>query len=129
MRWLTFTLILKGSLCLAATVCPDPNLRQAKIGGDAISGYVLLHKKPLRFARVRLYPASGKADWTGRTDKNGGFVISKLPPADYRLEVDGWGSTSVQLNPDLDKKFHGQTPAWGLLLIDHGCVSTSVTLD
>jgi hypothetical protein len=129
MRWLAFALILKASLCIAAPVCPDPNLRQAKIGGEAIIGNVLLHRKAVKFARVRLYSASGEAAWVGRTDKNGAFVTRKLPPGDYRLEIDGWGSTSVQLDPNLDRGFGGQVPGWSLLLFDNGCVGATMVLD
>src|SRR5260370_10366509 len=129
MRWLAFSLILKASLCLAAPLCPDPNLQQAKIGGDAITGYVLLHKKPVRFAAVRLYSPLGTFAWIGTTDKNGGFVTGKLPPADYRLEIDGWGSTSVQLDPKLDQEWRPQVPSWSLLLTDNACVGYVMTLD
>ncbi len=129
MRWLVFTLLLKASLCMATTHCPDPRLRQAKIGGDAITGIVLLHNQPLSFALVWLYSASGTPVWVGITDKDGGFVIGKLPRADYLLQVDGWGSTNVQLNPDLDKTFNGQVPAWSLSLMDDACVSTWMNMN
>lgn len=116
-------------MSIAAPVCPDPNLRQAKIGGNAIIGNVMLHRKPLKFARVRLYSASGEAAWNGRADKKGGFVIDKIPSGDYRLEIDGWGITSVQLDPNLDRGFGGQVPAWSLLLRDNGCVGASMFMN
>jgi hypothetical protein len=118
MRWLAFALILKASLCIAAPLCPDTRLREAKIDGDSITGYVLLHKKPLMFALVRLYASVGVAAWVGFTDKNGEFATGKLPPGVYRLEIDGWGSTSVQLDP----KFLPQKTFWVLTLTDNGCV-------
>jgi hypothetical protein len=66
-------------------------MRQATIGGDTISGGVLIHKKPLKFAQVQLYFSSGASAWKGRTDKNGRFAIKKMQSVFYRLEVSGWG--------------------------------------
>jgi hypothetical protein len=125
MRLQALTLILTASLCLAAPRCPDPRLRQATIGGEIITGGVTLHRKPVKFAKVQLYSSSGKTGWIGTTDKNGRFTTDKMAPGDYRLEVSGWGSTTVQLNPELDKGgFSGQIPAWNLLLSDNACVDT-----
>lgn len=129
MRWLAFALILKASLCIAAPLCPDTRLRQAKIGGDSITGYVLLHKKPLMSALVRLYPSVGVAAWVGFTDENGEFATGKLPPGVYRLEIDGWGSTSVQVDHGLDKRFGGQVPSWNLVLLDDACVATAMDMN
>ena len=127
MRWSAFTLILATSLGFAASHCPDPRLRQAAIGGDTIRGGVLLHKKPLKFSRVRLYSSSGKTAWIGTTDKNGTFTTSRMPPGDYRLEVSGWGIATVQLSPELDKGTGNQIPAWSLILIDNACVGTAMS--
>jgi Carboxypeptidase regulatory-like domain len=99
-------------------------LRQATIGGDTIAGGVLMRKKPLKFAKVRLYFSSGATAWNGTTDNNGRFATTKVPPGDYRLEVSGWGSTTVHLNPELNKGPFGQTPAWNLMLMDNACVDT-----
>ena len=129
MRWFAVTLILATSMSLAASRCPDPRLRQAAIGGDAIRGGVLLHKKPLKFAQVRLYFSSGETAWVGTTDQYGAFTTDKLLPGDYRLEVSGWGSTRVRVNPELDRGFGGQTPTWSLLLSDNACVGTSISMD
>ena len=130
MRCVFVAVILASFSCLAASHCPDPQLREAKIGGDAIFGGVSLHKKPLRFARVRLYSSSGKILWIGKTNKHGTFEIRKLVPGDYRLEVDGWGTTTVRLNPELAKpNGFGQVPAWNLLLTDHACVSTMAVMN
>jgi hypothetical protein len=62
----------------------------------------------------------------GTPNKNGRFNTSRLPPGDYRLEVDGWGSTAVHLNPELDKGFGGQIPAGDLLLIENAGVGTTM---
>jgi hypothetical protein len=104
-------------------------LRLAIIGGDTITGGVLIHKKPLKFAQVRLYFSSGNTVWKWRTDKNGRFAINKVLPGVYRLEVSGWGSTTVQLNPELNKGPFGQRPVWDLLLIDNACVSAGEILN
>ena len=126
---LLLTLVLATTLCNAAPRCPDPRLRLAIIGGDTITGGVLIHKKPLKFAQVRLYFSSGTTAWNGRTDKNGRFAINKMLPGVYRLEVSGWGSTAVQLKPELNKGPFGQTPAWDLMLIDNACVATTEILN
>ena len=125
MQWTALALILAASLCTAASRCPDPRLRQATIGGDTITGSVVLHKRPLKFAQVRLYFSSGKAAWLGTTDANGGFVTNKLQPGNYRLDVSGRGTSTVQLNPDLDRTSFGQIPSWNLILIDNVCVDTT----
>jgi hypothetical protein len=109
MRCLVLTLILAASLCSAAPRCPDPRLRKAKIGGDVITGGVVLHKEPLKFVQVRLYSSSDKMPWRGKTDKNGRFVLNNMAPDEYRLEVSGWGATTVQLmSPDYGKRSNGQ---------------------
>ena len=126
---LLLTLVLATTLFNAAPRCPDPRLRLAIIGGDIITGGVLIHKKPLKFAEVRLYFSSCTSAWNGRTDKNGRFAINKMLPGVYRLEVSGWGSTTVQLKPELDKGPFGQTPAWDLMLIDNACVATREILN
>lgn len=126
---LLLALVLATTLCNAAPRCPDPRLRVAIIGGDTITGGALIRKKPLKFAQVRLYFSSGTTAWNGRTDNNGRFATSKILPEVYRLEVSGWGSTAVQLKPELDKGPFGQTPAWDLMLIDNACVATTEILN
>ena len=109
-------------LSLAAARCPDPRLQDATIGGNTITGGVVLHKKPLRHAEVRLYFSSGEIAWTGKTDKNGRFGTSELKPGDYRIEIRGWGTTKIHLDPEVDKEFM-QKPEWGLLFVDNACVA------
>ena len=53
MRWLTIGLVFFTTLGFASR-CPDPNLRQAVIGGDAINGIVVLHGQLVKFAHMRL---------------------------------------------------------------------------
>jgi len=103
------TLVLAPTLCNAAPRCPAARLRRATIGGDTITGGVLMHKKPLKFAQVLF--SSGATAWNGRIDNNGSFATNKMPPGNYRLEVSGWGSTTVQLNPEVNKGPFGQIPA------------------
>ena len=126
---LLLTLVLAKSLCNVTHRCPDPRLRQAINGGDTISGGVLIHKKPLKFAQVRLYFSSGTTAGNGRTDENGRFTIKKVLPGVYRLEISGWGITAVQLKPELNKGPFGQTPVWNLLLFDNACVDTGEILN
>ena len=121
---LLLTLVLARTLCNAAPSCPDPRLRLAIIGGDTITGGVLIHKKPLKFAQLRLHSSNGKTAWVGMTDKDGSFRITDLPPDTYRLDVRGWGSTTIRLNPDLNKLPNGQIPAYSVLLMENGCVGT-----
>jgi Carboxypeptidase regulatory-like domain len=128
MHWLALTMILAASLCIAAPHCPDPRLRQATIGGDTITGGVVLHKKPLKFAQVRLYSSSGKTAWIGTTDEKGRFTTNEMPPDDYRLEVSGWGSTTVHLSPEVDKGFR-QKPAYDLLLDNNACVAAVMIMN
>jgi len=73
---------------------------------------------------VRLYSSSGETAWVGKTDKDGRFGTAKLAPGDYRLEVSGWDSTTIHLDPEKDKGFR-QTSSWDLLLIDNACVATN----
>jgi hypothetical protein len=113
------------SLALASS-CPDPNLRQAVIGGETIAGSVVLHQKPLKFAEVRLYAASGKTAWVGKTDHDGGFIIKHLQRDSYRLNVRGWGSTIIRLDPKLDR-LGGQIIGYSLQLTDNECVAYLAT--
>jgi len=98
-------------------------LQEAVIGGNTIDGGVVLHKKPVKFARVRVYSSSGEIAWIGKTDKDGTFKTAQLPSGDYRLEISGWGSTTIHLNPEIDKGIR-QTPIWNILLTDNACVAT-----
>jgi hypothetical protein len=45
-----------------------------------------------------------------------------MPQGDYRLEVSGWGSTTVQLDPETDVGNGGKIPEWRLILTDNSCV-------
>ena len=84
------TLILAATLYNAAPRCPDPKLQKSwPIGGNTVNGGVELHKKPLKFAKVRLYSSSEDTVWIGKTDKDGAFRTTQLPPDDYRLEIGG----------------------------------------
>ena len=132
MRWLVWSLILNASLCVAAPLCPEPDQREAKIGGNVITGSVWLHGRPLRGARVQLYDSAGiPVLLLAFTDNDGRFATGKLSPGIYRLEVDGWGSTSVELDPKLDKEFGfgSQVPFWWIGLYDNGCVSAGMSMD
>lgn len=115
-------LIFMAFACIASSRCPDPNLREATIGGNTIRGGVVLRKKPVRLTRVRLYSPSGETAWTGKTDTNGRFASSKLAAGDYRVQIQGWGGTTIHLNPEIDKQF-SQKPAWELLFADDACVA------
>jgi hypothetical protein len=128
MRWLTIGLVFSASLGFASR-CPDPNLRQAVIGGDTINGFVVLHGKPVKFAQMRLYSSSGKTAWVGVADKEGGFAIKHLPPDTYRLTVRGWGSATIRLDPALTQLPNGQMPNWGVQLMDNECVGYSESVN
>jgi hypothetical protein len=128
MRWLTVGLVFFSTLGFASH-CPDPNLRQAVIGGDAINGFVVLHGKPMKFARMRLYSSSGKTTWVGLADRDGGFAIRHQPPDTYHLTVCGWGSATIRLDSTLTKLPNGQTPIWAVELMDNECVGYSESVD
>jgi len=83
---------------------------------------VVLHKKPLKFAEVRLYSSSGEIAWIGKTDKNGWFASAKLAEGNYRIDIQKWGSTVIHLNPEIDRGFM-QKPVWALLFTDDVCVA------
>lgn len=117
MRSFGITLVFFTSLCYASH-CSDPRLRQAVIGGDTINGSIILQKKPLKFAQLRLYFSTGKTAWVGMTDKDGSFRITHLRPDTYRLDVRGWGSATIRLNPDLNKLSNGQIPAYSVQLME-----------
>jgi hypothetical protein len=128
MRSFAITFVFFTSLCFAAQ-CPDPRLRQAVIGGETINGSVVLHQKPLKSAQLRLYFSIGKTAWVGMTDKDGTFRISQLRPDTYRLDVRGWGSATIRLNPDLNKLANGQIPVWSVQLMEDKCVGTTTIID
>ena len=106
-------------------------MRQAVIGGHTIEGVVSLHNGPLKLAPVHLWFSSGKTAWVGKTRNDGTFNITNMPFGNYRLEVRGWGRTTVQLDPERDNKlrFINQIPTWYLSLLDHACVGALATMD
>jgi len=124
MRLIASTLIFVSSLCFASH-CPDIRLRQAVIGGDTIDGSVIFNRKSLKSAQIRLYFSTGKTAWVGMTDKKGSFRVTHLPPDTYRLDVRGWGSTTVRLDPKLSKLSNGQVPNYFLQLMENECVGTT----
>jgi hypothetical protein len=101
--------------------CPDPDLRQAEIGGDRITGVVLRQGKPVLAAQVTVYSSSAKIAWFGTTDNEGRFTSDKLASGIYSLDVGGWGRATVKLNPKLNtlNSIH-----WTLVLTaDDGCLA------
>ena len=128
MRSFGITLVFFTSLCYASQ-CPDPDLRQAVIGGNTINGSIVRQKKPLKFAQLRLYFSNGKTAWVGMTDKDGSFRITDLQPDTYRLDVRGWGSATIRLNTDLNKLSNGQIPAYSVQLMENECVGTSTVVN
>ena len=127
MRWIVITFVFLTSVCCAQH-CPDPRLREAAIGGDTVDGGVRLHNKPLKFAQLRLFFSDGKTARVGTTDRNGRFHVSRLQPDTYRLDVGGWGITTIRISPDLSKLPNGQTVFYSLTLMDNQCIgTTSVT--
>jgi hypothetical protein len=121
MRKLLILLCASSALAFGST-CPDVNLREAKIGGDAISGSVQLRHRPLKKASVRLYLGK-KLLWIGATDSNGRFEVDHLAHDNYRLVVSGWGSAEIELKPELDLTGLHQRPSYSLLLIDQECIA------
>ena len=124
MRWIAITLVLVTSVCYA-NHCPDPRLQQAVIGGDTIDGSVRLHHKPLKFAQLQLFFSNGKHAWVGTTDKDGRFHIRQLRPDTYRLDLRGWGSTTIRISPDLNKLSNGQTVFYSVQLMEGECIGTT----
>jgi hypothetical protein len=128
MRLIAATLVFVASLCFASH-CPDARLRQAVIGGDTIDGSVILNQKPLKSVQIRLYFSTGKTAWVGMTDKKGSFCIAHLPPDTYRLDVRGWGSTTIRLDPTVTELPNGQMSSWAVQLMDNECVGYSESVD
>lgn len=89
---------LAATLCSAGSHCPDPKLQEAAIGGNTIDGRVLLHKKPLKFAKVRLRSSSGETAWIGKTDKDGTFKTAQLPPG----ERTGFFCVALRFEPQIE---------------------------
>jgi len=116
--------IVLSSVCYGMP-CSESRLQQAVIGGNSIDGSVRLHHKPLRLAQLRLLFSNGKTAWVGATDKDGGFHIRDLRPDTYRLDVRGWGSTTIHINPDLNKLPNGQTLFYSVQLMDGECIGTT----
>ena len=107
--------------------CPDPTGRHAALDGQqAIAGEVYpdgtLHGEPLRFAEVRVYSSSGQRVYVGKTSSHGWFTTGPLTSGNYRLEIEGWGSTTVRFRPEVNDGYGGLGVAWGLLLIEDECV-------
>jgi|SRR5580698_7546544 hypothetical protein len=123
MPWIAIIVVFVSSICFAKH-CPDPRLQQAVIGGSAINGSARLRQKPLGLAQLRLFFSNGRSAWVGMTDKDGGFHIGQLRPDTYRLDLRGWGSTTIRISPDLDKLSNGQTIFYSVQLMDDECIGT-----
>ena len=123
MRWIAVVFVFVTSVCCAKP-CPDPRLQHAVIGGDTIDGSVSLHHKPLKFAQVRLFFSNGKTAWVGTAGNDGGFHIRDLRPDTYRLDVQGWGTTTIRISPDVNKLPNGQKIFYSLQLMDGECIGT-----
>ena len=95
-----------------------------------MTGVVQLKGKPLKFALIKVYSSSsGKTVWVWTTDKDGRFTSKKLPPGFYRVEISGWGITTIGLDPPKLDRDSGQIPNWSLDFLDDGCVAAGFTLD
>jgi hypothetical protein len=81
-------------------------------------------QRAVKIVRYSEYSSSSKKVWTGRTNREGWSRTSTLASGDYRVEVDGWGSTTVRVNPELDKG-HIQIGEWHVLLMDNGCAGSA----
>lgn len=109
--------------------CPNPNDQRATIGGDTIDGYVSLQQRPLKSAQIRLL-SNGKTAWVGSTNDLGGFRIKGLRPGNYRLTVNGWGSTTIRISPALTHPFgNGQMLNYSLRFVDNECVWTIMVMN
>jgi len=116
-------LATRADAAIAGSHCPDPTRRQATIGGQTIAAYVSpKNGKPFSFETVRVYSSTGQLAYVGATDKEGSFSTDSLPEGDYRLTVSGWGSTSVRLSHELDKKYGSLGTSFSLDLMDNECV-------
>jgi hypothetical protein len=115
-------LALSASCC--AQHCPDLKGREATIGGASINGPVGLHHRLLKFAKVTIISSNGQIAWVGRTSSEGGLYSPDLRPDTYRLVVQGWGRTTVRIDPSLTKDSNGQTIFYSVLLSGNECVST-----
>ena len=118
--------LLIGDTLIAAE-CPDARRRSVEIGGDTISGLVSEARKPIKSVSVRLY-SGGKLVATDQTNNDGRFTIHDLSPGKYTLSVTGWGSTTVRINPERDRPFLPQHPAWTISLSDRGCVDFGMSI-
>jgi hypothetical protein len=121
MRTIAMALVFVTSICYAKH-CPDSRLEQAVIGGDTIDGDVRLRHKPLKFAQLRLFFSDGTTAWVGTTDKDGRFHITDLRPDTYRLDVRGWGRTSIRISPEANKLPNGQTVFQTVHLMEDECI-------
>jgi hypothetical protein len=122
--FLCFSLSAVGQ---ASSHCPDRSLQQASIGGDRIVGAVVRQNETEKFAKIRVYSStSGKTVWVWTTEKDGSFTSVKLPAGSYRLEVTGWGSGTVILDPKLSQ-IGTQTVNWSLTLTEDGCIGAGAS--
>jgi hypothetical protein len=122
-----FLLLLTSSWALASQ-CPNADLREAKIGGDAISGHVEAKRQPVKSVAVRLYMGRNLV-WRGTTDSNGAFEINRLQHGQYRLVVSRWGSATIELKSELSQTGLHQQPVFNLTLSDRECLSTVMVVN
>jgi hypothetical protein len=95
-----------------------------------MTGSVQLQGKPLKFALIKVFSSSsGKTAWVWTTDKDGRFTSKKLQPGFYRVEISGWGITTIEIDPPKLDGDSGQNPNWFLDFSDDGCVAAGFMLD
>ncbi len=125
-----FASVLISFCCLtvAAKECPAGFARQITIGGDVSEGFVLRNAytprvKAVPSAAITVYSSAGKKVYANVTDKDGKFGAGVLPPDEYRIVVDGFGSYKVKLDPKVGDTGGPDRPFFTLWLADNGCAS------
>jgi hypothetical protein len=81
----------------AAFACFQTDYPHIEVHEDAIRGLIATQGKPLMRVRVVLVDSHGEKMRTLIADQKGEFIMTRLLPGKYELQIEGWGKAAVTI--------------------------------
>ena len=84
---------------IPAVACWQVDRPSSVVHGDYVQGHVLRNGKPLRHSKVMLRGSSQRSQAEGITDTDGRFILRRVPPGKYRLQIGISGDADIEFRP------------------------------